>query len=280
MKFIYTSDIHGDINKYEKLIYLCKVNNIDSIVVGGDLFSKNFDDRISVQKNFIKNYLNVYFERLEKNNIKFIGIVGNDDLIIPCRDYYNLIKKFPYVYDINMKKVDINGISFIGLNYVLDAPFKRKDNIALEEGLEMPSQWSDEIYVDECQRVISREEWKIERKKCPMMEDLLNDLPCPTEGNKAIYVLHDPPYNVGLDLCKDGTLAGSKAIYKFILKSNAYMSLHGHIHESYELTGKWFVKIGNTIAIQPGQSELNQNPFHYVIIDTDNDSYDIYEINC
>ena len=280
MQFIYACDIHGDRNKYEKLLEILKKRKINNLVLGGDLFSKNAEDRIPIQKKFIEEYLNEYFKRLEEEKINYIGIVGNDDLVIPSKDYYELVKKYPNIHDVNMKKYDFQDISFIGLNYVLDAPFKRKDNIALEKGLKMPEQWSDVIYVDNCQRVITKEEWKEERKKCPMMEDLLNNLPKPSKGNKAIYIFHDPPYNVGLDKCRDGTIAGSKAILNFIKNNKPYMTLHGHIHESPANTGIWSTKIGDTISIQPGQTELGEKKLHYVIIDTDNNTYERVIVEC
>lgn len=34
MKFIYTCDIHGDINKYEKLYEVLKEKNINNLVIG------------------------------------------------------------------------------------------------------------------------------------------------------------------------------------------------------------------------------------------------------
>lgn len=34
MKFIYACDIHGDINKYEKLYKVLKENNINNLVIG------------------------------------------------------------------------------------------------------------------------------------------------------------------------------------------------------------------------------------------------------
>ena len=270
MRFIYTSDIHGDQRKYQKLIDLCEELKIDKIVVGGDLFAKYAKLRIPVQKDFINGYLKEYYKKLLDKGITYIGIVGNDDLIIPCESYYEMIKDFPNIIDVDCKKYDLDGISFIGSSYVLDAPFKRKDHIAIEDGQEMPPQKSNVIYVDKCQKEISVEEWKEYRKKyVPRMEDILDNLPKPSEGNKAIYILHDPPANVKLDYCKDGAKPGSKAIYNFLKKSNAYMSLHGHIHESFDLSGIWKSMIGKTISIQAGQSELDENYFVYVIIDTD-----------
>ncbi len=40
MKFIYACDIHGDINKYECLYKLLKENNINALVIGRRLITK------------------------------------------------------------------------------------------------------------------------------------------------------------------------------------------------------------------------------------------------
>ena len=57
-----------------------------------------------------------------------------------------------------------------------------------------------------------------------------------------------------------------------------YMSLHGHIHESPKISGLWYNKLGKTICIQPGQTELGEKECYYVIIDTKIDKKDRYEI--
>ena len=271
MKFIYACDIHGDKNKYEKLLSLCLENNISNIVVGGDLFVKNAPLRIPIQLEFVNSYLKEYFKKLKDNNINFICIVGNDDLNIPCKEYYQMIKDFPNVYDVTNRREDFEGINFIGFQYVLDTPFKRKDNVAIEKDFVIPKQFHDDIYIDDCQKVITKEEWRNNSKKLPMMEDLLDSLP--KSDDKTIYIFHDPPYGVGLDMCKDGSVVGSKAIYNFIYNSNALMSFHGHIHESPSISGKWFAEIGNTISIQPGQEEYGENYMNYVLVDTDKKEY-------
>lgn len=274
MKFIYFSDIHGDVEKFEKVLKLAIEKNIENIVFGGDLFPKRPEIRESTQKEFINGYLKEFYGKLQKNDIKFIGILGNDDLEIVEEEYYTMIKDFSNVIDIDGKKADIENVSFIGLSKVLDTPFKRKNRIVVENGQEMPEQFSDKIYVKG--NFISIDEWAEMRKTTvPKMEDCLENLPKPTEGSKAIYVLHDPPYGIGLDYCKDGSKPGSKAITKFLENSNAYMSLHGHIHESQKFSGVWNGKIGNTICIQAGQTEFGELPLHYVIVDTEQNTYEI-----
>ena len=276
MKFIYACDLHGDMNKYNKLLDLCIKNKIKYMVLGGDLLYKTFGDREPVQRDSIENKLKPYYKKLYDNNITVISILGNDDLECVEEQYYNMIKEFPNIIDVDKKKVEVEGINFIGLNKVIDAPFKRKDHVVIEEGQIMPKQHSDKIYVDGCKRIITVEEWEKERLLRERMEDCLNKLPKST--GKTIYILHDPPANVGLDWCRDGDKAGSNDIYKFLYNSNAYMSFHGHIHESYELSHKWFADINGTIAIQPGQTEIGDELLYYVIIDTDKNKYERNEI--
>ena len=276
MRFIYACDIHGDNVKYEKLYNVAKKNKINNIVVGGDLLPKKADLRAPIQRRFINGDFKKYFEKLQNDNIKFIGILGNDDLEIVEPEYKEMISEFSNVIDIDGKKADIDGISFIGLSKVLDTPFMRKDRIVVEKGQEMPEQLKETIYINKCHDAVTVEEWrKLRNTMVPRMENELNNLPRSTQGLKAIFIFHDPPYGIGLDNCKNGELVGSKAIAKFLEQSNAYMSFHGHIHESPKMSGKWFNKLGNTICIQPGQTEFGDSKLHYVIVDTEKNIYDL-----
>jgi Icc-related predicted phosphoesterase len=87
---------------------------------------------------------------------------------------------------------------------------------------------------------------------------------------QSVYVIHMPPYKLDLDKCANGVEVGSKAIYTFLQTYQPKLSLHGHIHESPEFSGKWYARLGNTICIQPGQL----SPFTYVTIDLQTMQYD------
>ena len=78
-----------------------------------------------------------------------------------------------------------------------------------------------------------------------------------------VYAIHMPPSDLGLDKCAHGAEVGSRAIRHFLEHTQPPLSLHGHIHESPETSGKWFGYVGRTLCIQPGQLE----PFTYVILD-------------
>jgi len=100
-------------------------------------------------------------------------------------------------------------------------------------------------------------------KGLPTIEEELHQLIRPDNMARSIYVIHMPPYHLGLDECNNGSGVGSKAVYDFLLKNQPKLSLHGHIHESPKLSGKWRAELGQTICIQPGQL----GPFTYVTID-------------
>ena len=79
MRFLFACDIHGDTNKYGKLFQRAMKENIEYIVLGGDLFPKR-GIRMIIQPGFIKDYFEDYFKKLSENNINCILIPGNDDL--------------------------------------------------------------------------------------------------------------------------------------------------------------------------------------------------------
>lgn len=278
MKFIYACDIHGDTNKYEKLLKTAQKEKIKYIVLGGDLFPKR-GIRTIIQPEFIKDFLEDYFKKLQENNIKCILIPGNDDLEKFDTQLNELCKKYPNIHNIDNKKLDIEDVSFIGLSKVLDHPFGSKNRVLIEKNLKMEPQLSKEIYINQNTEVITISEWeKYRETNIDKMEDILANLPVADKNKKTIYVLHDPPYGIGLDVCANGLQVGSKAIAEFLEKSNSYMSLHGHIHESPRTSGLWYNKLGKTICIQPGQTESGEKECYFVIIDTQTDKKDRYEI--
>ena len=95
---------------------------------------------------------------------------------------------------------------------------------------------------------------------------------------QTIYIIHTPPSNLGLDVCHDGRKVGSKAIFNFIKKNQPLLTLHGHIHESPDVSGKWYSKLGKTICIQPGQSHHYQDYLIYVIFDLKTMQFERFQV--
>jgi hypothetical protein len=94
----------------------------------------------------------------------------------------------------------------------------------------------------------------------------LDTLPLPTADRKLILVIHSPPWNTGLDVLFDGTHVGSRAVRSFIEKYRPLLVLHGHIHESPEVSGIWIEHLGPTVCINPGHSPQR---LHGVYFDLD-----------
>ncbi|MHA1492358.1 MAG: metallophosphoesterase family protein, partial [Promethearchaeota archaeon] len=113
-------------------------------------------------------------------------------------------------------------------------------------------------------------DWFSYADELPTIETEMNRLIRPTDMDKSIYIIHMPPSNLLLDVCSDGSKVGSLAIYDFLKKNQPLLSLHslhGHIHESPDISGKWRSTLNKTICIQPGQSNNYENFLIYVIID-------------
>ncbi|MCI0474063.1 MAG: hypothetical protein L0Y76_10825, partial [Ignavibacteria bacterium] len=52
-----------------------------------------------------------------------------------------------------------------------------------------------------------------------------------------------------IDYVKPDEHVGSIAIRRFIENNNPLLTLHGHIHESTQITGEWKEYIGKTLCI-------------------------------
>lgn len=84
-------------------------------------------------------------------------------------------------------------------------------------------------------------------------------------NKKSIWVIHTPPFGGILDRNYANVYGGSKAVRKSIERVQPILTLHGHIHESPRMSGRWYEQIGNTISINPGSG----NSLHAVICEID-----------
>ena len=273
MKIIYTTDLHGDINKYHQLEEVALDFGADVVVNGGDILPHGTWDN---QAKFIDNQLIPHFNYFENVGIDYLVQFGNDDM--GCLDTFfaDTLHRYYNIYNVAQRQVMINDFDFIGLNLVLDYPFRLKDRcrldnaddtIGLQYGTALQSVRTEDNYVE-----IPNWE-KCIHGRLTLAEELAL-LPQPRPNCNLIYIFHQPPAGVKLDVCYDLRTVGSQAVTEFLTKSNAQFALHGHIHESFAKTGMWKAQLGNTICIQPGQLEN----FTYVTIDTDTSISERFEI--
>ncbi|MFX1486427.1 MAG: metallophosphoesterase [Promethearchaeota archaeon] len=263
MKILYVTDLHGHKWKYEALWKIAKKRRPDLVVNGGDMLPKG-DDNLHWQGEFIEEYLDSCFDRFNSAGIHYLCYLGNDDLRVLDPLFNEICDKYPYVYNFAQRRVEISGYEFIGTNFVVDYEFQLKDRCRMDT--------KDYVFREQLGTpVLSStngwkkiDDWFSYAQTLPTIEDELKQLIRPKNMLNAIYVIHMPPFMRGLDTPYHGKEVGSKAVFDFILENQPKLSLHGHIHESPEMTGKWLTKIGDTITIQPGQPK---NAFVYVKID-------------
>ncbi len=261
MRLLFVTDLHGSKWKYERLFEVAKDIQANIVINGGDMLPKDIDP--FKQGEFIANYLEGHFARFNSAGIYYLCYPGNDDLRIFDKQFEDTCNKYSFVIYLAQRKFEVGGYEFIGMNWVVDYPFRLKERCRMDtDDYKFQEQFGTGLLStsDGWQEI---EDWFACAKMLPTIEEELDLLVRPVDMAKSIYVLHMPPYRLGLDKCYYGAEVGSKAVYNFLKKYQPMLSLHGHIHEYPEVTGLWYAKLGRTICIQPGQLD----EFTYVTID-------------
>ena len=159
----------------------------------------------------------------------------------------------------------LGDVAIAGLTWVNLTPFPLKDweTFDVVEGRMNPAATN----VDDIRAVITTERTGVPPTLTQALESMAQVLShAKAEMKDAILVLHAPPFDTGLDTIRHGkTSVGSQAVRRFIEERGPRLTLHGHIHESPMISGKWSALLGNTPAFQPGQGERE---LHAVVLET------------
>ncbi|MFW9943256.1 MAG: metallophosphoesterase, partial [Candidatus Thorarchaeota archaeon] len=240
MKLLYVTDIHGIEWKHNKILEVAKKLKVDAVVNGGDMLT--FKGNLMHQDKFITGFLDDYFSKFESIQIYYLGLLGNDDLGVFDDLFQKTCDKYSYVVNIAQTRFQIEGskYEFIGMNWVTDLPFGLKDRARKDtKDFELPKQIGRQ-YLSTPNGFKKIDDWGSYINALPTIEDELRNIVKPSDMNNAIYIFHNPPANVDLDATYDGKRVGSHAEYSFLKANQPKLSLHGHIHESPEASGKWY----------------------------------------
>jgi len=254
MKAVFVTDLHGKIDRYEKLFSLLEKEMPEVVFIGGDILPHTmkahdaFDDFIL---DFLLPKLSELKEKLGDRYPDIFLILGNDDPKIEENKILEIERKGCLKY-INEKKGFYKKFSVFGYAYIPPTPFQLKDW----------EKYDVSRYVDPGCTPPNEGFRSVEVSDDIIYETIKKDLDKLTEGESlsdAIFLFHSPPYNTVLDRAAlDGQMVeyvpldvhvGSIAIQRFIEDRQPLVTLHGHIHESTRLTGQWQQTIGNTLAI-------------------------------
>ena len=251
MDCIFVSDLHGKKDRYRKLFEIINERKPDSVLIGGDLLPLDIRLKSKV-KQFFENNL---FKKIRdiksesKKKIDFYIIMGNDDPKI-YEKYLLEAQKEGIINYIHNKSVKSNDIYITGYSYIPPSPFQLKDwekydvSRYVDIGAVSPEKGGRSVKIpdNEIRYSTIKKDLEILVKKSP--------------PEKTIYLFHSPPYETDLDRADlDGKKidhvpvdlhVGSIAIKRFIKEKKPLLTLHGHVHETVEMTGSWNEKIGDT----------------------------------
>ena len=268
MRLLFATDLHGCKWKYERLFEVAKEFRATVVINGGDMMPN--DGNLLAQDEFIINYLNGHFARFDSAKIYYLCYPGNDDLRAFDRLFEEICDRYPFIVYLAQRKFEIGGFEFVGMNWVVDYPFRLKDRCRMDTGDYLFQEQFGTGLLSTPDGLKELNDWFTYVKTLPTVENELNQLPFPGNMKQSVYVLHMPPFGLGLDKCNHGAEVGSKAVYNFLRKHQPKLALHGHIHESPEVSGRWWARLGDTICIQPGQLD----GLTYVTIDLSSMKFD------
>lgn len=223
MKIIYTTDLHGNPDKYERFLKEAGKKDIDAVIIGGDITPVGFINLfIQAQRDFLEKYLLPRFKQFRKETGKPLFIMmGNDDFRVNM-DVLEKGGKQGVLKLMNQKIHKLKGFQIVGYSYINETPFLLKD-------------------------------W--EKKEDEIKRDL-EKLAKRVNPRKTVFVFHAPPLNTDLDILYNASHVGSRAVQEFIEKHHPLLTLHGHIHESPRMSGSFKEKIGKSLCINPGNEEM------------------------
>jgi len=124
MKLLYVTDIHGVKGKYERILEIAERHKVLAVINGGDILPK---EDLFGQGRFIRKYLDEYFARFERSGIYYLCYLSNDDLRIFDEQFEETCRKFTFIVNLERRKYTIAGYEFVGMNLVVDYPFRLKD---------------------------------------------------------------------------------------------------------------------------------------------------------
>jgi Icc-related predicted phosphoesterase len=251
MKLLYTTDLHGHKEKYDRLLTAAEAEKPGAVIIGGDILPFPEQGRTLKQVNFIEDYLDGFFKRLNDQGIYCLLFLGNDDYAMWDGDFQEVCDRYPRVFNLAQKKYELNGYEFIGMNYVCDYPFHLKDRCRLDTADGHAKTTTGILSVPDGLHNVPN--WAEYIATLPTIEEELERLTKPKNMSKTVYVMHMPPAGLLLDKTGGYEYVGSHAIYEFIKKNQPRLTLHGHIHEGPMMTGTWKIQFGRTWCIQPGQ---------------------------
>ena len=253
---LFASDLHGRRDRYEKLFATIGVEAPAAVFLGGDLMPPWFWAAQQVPEGgFDESDLTTAFQRLRSvlgpRYPRVFLILGNDDRLADEAWVLEGSANGLWEY-VHRRRAAFDAFAVYGYNCVPPTPFQLKDwerydvSRYLDPGCVSPEEGWHSAAAPEAELRFATIEKEV--------VSLLGRDPM----ERAILLLHSPPYHTALDRAAlDGKMVdhvpldvhvGSIAIRRIIEARQPLLTLHGHVHESARLSGSWRQCIGRTFS--------------------------------
>jgi Icc-related predicted phosphoesterase len=277
MRCLFASDLHGKRARYEALFAALRDAPPDALLLGGDLlpgFAGLGGDSELLDflgpEGYLSRQLRQLREALGRDYPRVLAIFGNDDprAELPALE---ALADEGLIEHVHGRRVRLGEHPLYGYAFSPPSPFPLKDwerydvSRYVDPGCTAPTEGRLSVSVDERELT-----WTTIADD---LEQLAGD---EEEMARAIFLFHAPPYQTALDRADlDGKSVehvpldvnvGSIAMRRFIEAHEPLLTLHGHIHESARLTGRWSDQLGRTTLL----SAAHDGP-ELALIDFDTD---------
>lgn len=269
---VYSADLHGNEAQYEKLVDFGKSTSAHSLIIGGDIAPKRGkrEHFIRMQRTFLSERLPELLLpfKMELPNSHIYLMMGNDD----CACNLDVLERYDskLFHLIHGRRLNLTeDFDIVGYSFVPITPFMLKDWEKFDLS-EVPTALATEY--------VQRKSWNYRlegfrstpqgwkrfhfaetiEKKDSIQKDLKKRV-FTKEPENTLYVIHTPPDGTHLDQRYDGSHVGSMAVKLFIEERQPYSTLHGHIHETVAVSGRFKEVIGNSISLSAGNDDLGKD---------------------
>jgi uncharacterized protein len=265
MRICFTSDFHGSPDLYAQLDQLLAGDPPDLLILGGDMFADgDAADPVASQRAYVEGEFLKTLRRWKSRQpgLAIAAILGNHDWGL-MQDVLRVAGRGDVSVLELGRPLSLGGINLVGYSITPPTPHFVKDLERLDRAEDEPPADGGMVWDATAGRpvAVTAAEHFAGR---PSMQDELSRAAAATQP--WILVAHAPPVGGKLDRLPTVPYpVGSHAVRAFILARQPLVSLHGHIHESPDVTGAYFEMLGATLCVNPGQSPTR---LHAVLFDS------------
>lgn len=267
MKLLFCSDLHGSEGHYARLSTAAETHAPDVIILGGDMLP---DDTALEPETLGKGQPEFVREQFRKamttlrdvcRPLAILVIFGNHDWGSSATAMNELADEGLVTTLDHRTLIEIRGVRFLGYSCTPPTPWFVKDFERLDMPGDVPPLLGGARWDPRFSKAMAHASQLI-YNEVPTMADELAEIKVPAQP--WVLVTHSPPFGTNLDRSYKGDSWGSRAVRAAIEKYQPLLSLHGHIHESPVVSGSHIHRLGNTVALNPGQA---RDSLRYAVIE-------------